>query len=50
MKKVHILFLSILPGFGDPVLLFRLLAAPNDPEEVVITQSFWLPVGVSAGN
>ena len=40
MKKLHILFLSILPALVILFCFLGFLAAPNDPEEVVITQSF----------
>ena len=43
MKKLHILFLSILPALVILFCFLGFLAAPNDPEEVVITQSFLAP-------
>ena len=43
MKKLHILFLSILPALVILFCFLGFLAAPNDPEEVVITQSFLTP-------
>ena len=43
MKKLHILFLSILPALVILFCFLGFLAAPNNPEEVVITQSFLTP-------
>ena len=43
MKKLHILFLSILPALVILFCFLGFLADPNDPEEVVITQSFLAP-------
>ena len=43
MKKLHILFLSILPALVILFCFLGFLTAPNDPEEVVITQSFLAP-------
>ena len=51
MKKLHILFLSILPALVILFCFLGFLTAPNDPEEVVITQSFFGPLrGIPAGN
>lgn len=43
MKKLHILFLSILPALVILFCFLGFLVAPNDPEKVVITQSFLAP-------
>ena len=54
MKKLHILFLSILPALVILFCFLGFLVAPNDPEKVVITQSFLAPcaeypLGTQAG-
>lgn len=42
-EKVTYPFLSILPALVILFCFLGFLAAPNDPEEVVITQSFLAP-------
>ena len=44
MKKLHILFLSILPALVILFCFLGFLVAPNEPEKVVITQSFLAPL------
>ena len=43
MKKLHILFLSILPALVILFCFLGFLVAPNDPEKSLSRSPFWLP-------